>query len=132
MAWFTPKERGPGVFTMLGVSPDDEVSEEVRDDLARRLRVALELTHPAARSLPMTEEDDDVRRTNIGGRYGSPTFTIALPFGRVVNTDNDLRNAVADLAALVARLAAAGTDEAERAAIAVAAAKLATDASSTG
>jgi hypothetical protein len=80
----------------------------------------------------MTEEDDDVRRTNIGGRYGSPTFTIALPFGRVVNTDNDLRNAVADLAALVARLAAAGTDEAERAAIAVAAAKLATDASSTG
>lgn len=45
------------------------------------------------------------RRTVIGGRHGSPTFTIALPFSRIDNTDTDLRDAVADLAALVARLA---------------------------
>src|SRR5439155_4177585 len=117
MAWFTPKERGPGVFTMLGVSPDDEVSEQVRDDLARRLRVALELMQSAPRSLPMAEEDDDVRRTNIGGRYGSPTFTIALPFGKVVNTDNELRDAIAELATLVSRAAQARGDEAQLAVV---------------
>jgi diadenosine tetraphosphate (Ap4A) HIT family hydrolase len=126
MGWFTPKERGPGVFTMLGVSPEDEVSEQDRDDLARRLRGALELMHPAPRSLAMAEEDDDdVRRTNIGGRYGSPSFTIALPFGKIVNTDNDLRDAIAELATLVARAAQAGGDEAQLALVQKAADELA-------
>ena len=125
MAWFTPKERGPGVFTMLGVPPEDEVSEQDRDDFARRLRVALELMHPAPRSLTMTEEYDDVRRTNIGGRYGSPTVTIALPFGKVVNTDSELRDAIAELAMLVSRAAQARDDEAQLALVQKAADELA-------
>ena len=55
----------------------------------------------------MTEnEDSEARRTVIGGRYGSPTITIALPFARITNGDDELRDAVAELAALVARLAA--------------------------
>jgi len=126
MAWFTPKERGPGVFTMLGVSPEDEVSEEDRDDLARRLQLALELTHPAPRRLHMADDDDDVRRTNIGGRYGSPTFTIALPFSKIMNTDTELRDAVAELAALVARAVEARGDEAQLALVQIAADELAT------
>jgi diadenosine tetraphosphate (Ap4A) HIT family hydrolase len=130
MAWFTPKERGPGAFTMLGVSPEDEVSEHDRDDLARRLRVALEPMHPTPRSLHMVEEDDDVRRTNIGGRYGSPTITIAWPFSRVTNTDSELRDAVAELATLVSRAAQAGGDEAELALVQMAADELATRLSS--
>jgi diadenosine tetraphosphate (Ap4A) HIT family hydrolase len=125
MAWFTHNERGPGVFKMLGVSPEDEVSEQDRDDLALRLREALEPTHPVPRSLPMAE-DDDVRRTNIGGRYGSPTFTIALPFSKVTNADDDLRDAVADLAALVARAAQARGDAAQLALVQKAAEELAT------
>ena len=125
MAWFTPKERGPGAFTMLGVSPEDEVSEQDRDELARRLRVALELMQPAPRSLTMTEEDDDVRRTNIGGRYGSPTVTIALPFGKVVNTDNELRDAIAELAMLVSRAAQVRDDEVQLALVQKAADELA-------
>jgi len=125
MAWFTPKERGPGAFTMLGVSPEDEVSEQDRDELARRLRVALELMHPAPRSYPMVK-DDDVPRTNIGGRYGSPTFTIALPFSKIVNTDNELRDAIAELAALVSRVAKAEGDQAQLALVQKAADDLAT------
>lgn len=125
MAWFTPKERGPGAFTMLGVSPEDEVSEPDRDDLARRLRAALELMQPAPRSLAMAEEDDDVRSTKIGGRYGSPSFTIALPFGKVMNTDSELRDAVAELAALVSRAARARGDEAQLALVQKAAEDLA-------
>jgi len=46
-------------------------------------------------------------RTVIGGRHGSPCLTIALPFARITTTDTDLRDAVADLATLVAQLAAA-------------------------
>jgi hypothetical protein len=46
-------------------------------------------------------------RTVIGGRHGSPSLTIALPFARITNTDTDLRDAVAELATLVAQLAAA-------------------------
>jgi len=46
-------------------------------------------------------------RTVIGGRHGSPSLTIALPFARITTTDTDLRDAVADLATLVAQLAAA-------------------------
>jgi hypothetical protein len=44
-------------------------------------------------------------RTVIGGRHGSPALTIAFPFSRITNnTDAELRQAVADLALLVARL----------------------------
>jgi hypothetical protein len=46
-------------------------------------------------------------RTVIGGRHGSPSLTIALPFARITSTDTDLRDAVAELATLVAQLAAA-------------------------
>jgi hypothetical protein len=80
----------------------------------------------------MDEDEAELHRTNIGGRYGSPTFTIALPFAKIMSTDSKLREAVADLAALVARLAAAETDEGERAAIARGAAALSTDVLSTG
>ena len=73
----------------------------------------------------MTEDDDDVRRTNIGGRYGSPTVTIALPFGKVVNTDNELRDAIAELAMLVSRAAQARDDEAQLALVQKAADELA-------
>jgi hypothetical protein len=78
------------------------------------------------------DDDDELepRRTNIGGRYGSPTVTIALPFSRITSTDTELREAVADLAALVARLATAADDDGERAAIALAAAELANQLSS--
>ena len=71
-------------------------------------------------------EDDDVRRTNIGGRYGSPTFTITLPFSKVVNVDSELRDAVAELAILLSRAAQAGGDEAELALVQLAADELAT------
>ena len=54
----------------------------------------------------MGERDEQTpRRTVIGGRHGSPTVTVALPFANITNIDSDLRDAVADLAALVARLA---------------------------
>jgi len=70
------------------------------------------------------EEELDLRRTNIGGRYGSPTITIAWPFSNVVNKDEALRDAVADLASLVAHLASAGNDEAELAIVRTAAQEL--------
>ena len=72
------------------------------------------------------EGESELRRTNIGGRYGSPTVTIAWPFSNIVNQDTELRQAVADLALLVARLAASGNDEAERAVVSLAAEELAT------
>ena len=71
-------------------------------------------------------EADDVRRMNIGGRHGSPTFTIALPFSRIVNSDSELRDAVSELATLVSRAAQAGGDEAELALVQLAADELAT------
>jgi hypothetical protein len=46
-------------------------------------------------------------RTVIGGRHGSPSVTIALPFARITSTDFELRDAVTELATLVAQLAAA-------------------------
>ncbi len=48
-------------------------------------------------------------RTVIGGRHGSPSVTIALPFSRITSTDSELRDVVAELAALVAQLAAAAS-----------------------
>jgi hypothetical protein len=51
-------------------------------------------------------EDRAARRTVIGGRHGSPTVTVALPFSKITNIDAELRDAVADLATLVARLTA--------------------------
>ena len=72
----------------------------------------------------MGEEELDLRRTNIGGRYGSPTVTIAWPFSNVVNADTELRDAVADLALLVSRLATPGIDETEIAIVHAAAEEL--------
>jgi hypothetical protein len=45
--------------------------------------------------------------TFIGGTHGSPSVTIALPFSTITRTDSELRGAVAELATLVAQLAAA-------------------------
>lgn len=41
----------------------------------------------------------------IGGRHGSPTITVALPFAQITNVDSELRDAVVELASLVAELA---------------------------
>ena len=46
-------------------------------------------------------------RTVIGGRHGSPSVTIALPFAKITRTDSELRDDTAELATLVAQLAAA-------------------------
>ena len=54
-------------------------------------------------------------RTVIGGRHGSPSVTIALPFSRIGGGDEELLDAVAELGTLIARLAAATpTDATER------------------
>jgi hypothetical protein len=52
-------------------------------------------------------EEKPGARTVIGGRHGSPSLTIALPFAKITSTDSELRDVVAELAALVAQLAAA-------------------------
>jgi hypothetical protein len=44
-------------------------------------------------------------RTVIGGRHGSPSVTIAMPFSKIESTDTDLRAAVAELATIVSQLA---------------------------
>ena len=50
--------------------------------------------------------DQPVPRTVIGGRHGSPALTIAFPFSRITSSnDAELREAVAESAMLVARLA---------------------------
>jgi hypothetical protein len=70
-------------------------------------------------------------RTVIGGRHGSPSLTIALPFARISSNDDGLRDAVADLANLVARLAGtASSDQSERALVREAAEELANRVSS--
>ncbi len=48
--------------------------------------------------------------TNIGGRYGSPTVTVAFPFSNVVNTDTELRGFLEELVRIVERLASATSD----------------------
>jgi hypothetical protein len=66
-------------------------------------------------------------RTVIGGRHGSPSVTIALPFSRISGGDEELRGAVADLARLVAQLAGTpSTGDAERALVRQAAEELVT------
>ena len=79
-------------------------------------------------------EERAARRTVIGGRHGSPTVTVALPFAKITNVDAELRDAVADLATLVARLAAhsATGDETEIGAVREAAEELAARLSSQG
>jgi hypothetical protein len=52
---------------------------------------------------------DQMPRTVIGGRHGSPSVTIAWPFSKVTSTDTDLRAAVSELATLVSEMA--GTDD---------------------
>lgn len=49
-------------------------------------------------------------KTNIGGRHGSPTVTVAFPFSNVVNVDAELRGFVEELVRIVHRLAAATSD----------------------
>ena len=71
-------------------------------------------------------EGKAARRTVIGGRHGSPTVTVALPFARITNVDDELRDTLADLTALVARLASNidGGDATELALIVTAAEEL--------
>ena len=72
----------------------------------------------------MADHELEARRTVIGGRHGSPSITIAWPFSNIVNTDPELRDAIADLATLVARLAAPGIAESELATLRTAAEEL--------
>jgi hypothetical protein len=53
-------------------------------------------------------------RTNIGGRHGSPTVTVAFPFSNVVHVDAELRGFVEELVRIVERLATATTDAERR------------------
>ncbi|MBK5288163.1 MAG: hypothetical protein JJE46_06825 [Acidimicrobiia bacterium] len=50
----------------------------------------------------------------IGGRHGSPSVTVALPFSKVANVDSELRGFVEELAGIVAQLATATTDAERR------------------
>ena len=43
-------------------------------------------------------------RTNIGGRHGSPTVTVAFPFSKVAQVDSELRGFVEELVRIVERL----------------------------
>ncbi|HUW01416.1 MAG TPA: hypothetical protein VMW08_03580 [Acidimicrobiales bacterium] len=68
----------------------------------------------------MSEDDEGGGRPIIGGRHGSPTINVAFPFSSVRTGDADLREAMTQLAGLVAELAE--TDKkSRRAAIAQAA-----------
>jgi hypothetical protein len=71
------------------------------------------------------DHDKAPRRSVVGGRHGSPTITIALPFSRISGADADLRDAVAELATLLARLAPHVGDDAEAKAVRKAAERLA-------
>jgi diadenosine tetraphosphate (Ap4A) HIT family hydrolase len=44
MAWFAPEQRGPGVFSLLGVASSEEVPEHERDRLALIIRNAMRAT----------------------------------------------------------------------------------------
>jgi hypothetical protein len=60
--------------------------------------------------VPKLEPASQPKNQNVGGRHGSPTVTVAMPFSKVVSVDTELRDAVAELARLVARLATADDD----------------------
>lgn len=53
-------------------------------------------------------------RNVIGGRHGSPSVTVAMPFSKIANVDSELRGFVEELIDLVGRLAAASTDAERR------------------
>jgi hypothetical protein len=57
----------------------------------------------------------DSERRGAPGTVIGPTFTVALPFSRITSNDAELRDAIAELASLVARLAeqSTGGDETE-------------------
>ncbi|MDI1290479.1 MAG: HIT family protein [bacterium] len=42
MAWFTPEQLGPRVFEFLGSASADALGESERDDMAARIRCAME------------------------------------------------------------------------------------------
>jgi len=44
MAWFARAQRGPGVFSLLGVGSSEEVPEDERDRLALIIRDAIRAT----------------------------------------------------------------------------------------
>ncbi|MGO9872185.1 MAG: hypothetical protein ACLPVY_00165 [Acidimicrobiia bacterium] len=44
MAWSTPAQRGPGVFSLLGVAASEEVPEHERDRLALIIGDAMRAT----------------------------------------------------------------------------------------
>ncbi len=54
---------------------------------------------------PTEADRQPTGKTFIGGRHGSPTVTVALPFSTITAVDSGLQTAMADLAALVAELA---------------------------
>ncbi len=63
--------------------------------------------------------DEEIVPTNpsrnvIGGRHGSPSVTVAMPFSKIANVDSELRGFVEELIDLVGRLAAASTDDERR------------------
>jgi hypothetical protein len=59
----------------------------------------------------MADTESRPAKTIIGGRHGSPSVTVALPFSKITTTDSETRAAVADLAHVVARLAEDPTPE---------------------
>jgi hypothetical protein len=63
------------------------------------------------------DDQKPARRPNfVGGRHGSPNITIAFPFSQVKTIESDVRDAVAELAALVAELAPADREDLAQAA----------------
>jgi hypothetical protein len=76
----------------------------------------------AEHAVEVTMSDDEQTvpagpaRTNIGGRHGSPTVTVAFPFSQVTHVDAELRDFVEELIRIVERLASATSDDDRRAA----------------
>lgn len=79
-------------------------------DLPNPLRLLPGLTNASGEATPLDEATrvGEVRsQLNVGGRHGSPSIVIGMPFSKVTHTEIDpaLRGAVAALAELTARLA---------------------------
>ena len=53
-------------------------------------------------------------RNFIGGRHGSPSVTVALPFSKIANVDSELRSFVEELSGIVVQLAVATNDDERR------------------